>query len=149
MQWGKSEDQKRAEAAEKERDAARWRADQERLRDEWSRRSYPNTPVGRAEAAMRNGDRFFQLSVAISELNGAASSFGSSSNQLQSTGRAPDLLGQIEELGWRLEHVGYVFIETGSTSTDRLFSTGEGTVTKGQVQGVYLFRSTRAVGPAA
>jgi len=149
MQWGKSEDQKRAEAVEQERNAARWRAEQEHLQDEWKRRNYPNTPVGRAEAAMRNGDRFFQLAIAISELNGPDSSFGSSSNQLQSTGRAPDVLGQIEELGWRLEHVGYVFIETGSTSTDRVFSTGEGTVTKGQVQGIYLFRSTRPVDPAA
>lgn len=93
---------------------------------------------------MQNGDRFFQLSIAVSELSGAASSFGSSANEFRSSAGAPDVLGQIEDLGWRLEHVGYVFVETGSTSTNRLLSTGEGTVTRGQVQGIYLFRSTRA-----
>lgn len=95
---------------------------------------------------MENGDRFFQFSIAISELGGAASSFGSPSNQLRSSGGAPEVLGQIEELGRRLEQVGYVFIETGSTSTSRVLSTGEGTMTKGQVQGIHLFRSTRAAG---
>lgn len=144
MPWGKSEQQKRAEALEKERRSAEWQTEQERLQADWRRRNYPNTPVGRAAAAMENGDRFFQLSIAISELGGAASSFGSSSNQLRSAGGAPDVLGQIEELGWRLEHVGYVFIETGSTSTNRVFSTGEGTVIKGQVQGIYLFRTSAA-----
>lgn len=146
MPWGKSEQEKQVEAAEKERRAAEWQAEQERLQADWKRRNYPNSPVGRAEAAMQNGDRFFQLSIAVSELSGTASSFGSSANEFRSSGGAPDVLGQIEDLGWRLEHVGYVFIETGSTSTNRLLSTGEGTVTRGQVQGVYLFRSTRASG---
>lgn len=157
MPWGKSEEQKQAEAAAKEREVAakqalrdreetERQAQEERRRAEWSRRSYLKTPLGQAEVATENGARFFQLTIAISELDGTPSSFGSSSNRIQSHAGAPDLLGQIEERGWRLEHVGYVFVETGSTSTNRVLSTGQGTVTKGQVQGIYLFRRTDTAG---
>lgn len=143
MHWGKSEDEKRVEAADKERQQAQWQAEQERLRAELVRKNYPSTPLSRAETAMQNGSRFFQLILPVSELAGTDSSFGSSSNEIRSSDGASDLLGQIEDLGWRLEHVGYAFVETGSTSTNSFLSTGQGTVTKGQVQGIYLFRNTR------
>jgi hypothetical protein len=34
-----------------------------------------------------------------------------------------------------------VFVETGATSTNRVFSTGLGTVIKGETLGIYLFRN--------
>ncbi|WP_324645081.1 hypothetical protein [Pseudarthrobacter sp. LT1] len=49
-------------------------------------------------------------------------------------------LGQIEALRWHLEHAGYVFVETGSTSTNRVLATEQGVVTKGHVAGISLFR---------
>jgi hypothetical protein len=79
--------------------------------------------VGQAEAARAAGHAFFQIPLEVSRL---------------SSGR-PDLLGQIEEKGWHLEHVGYVFIETGSTSTN--MSSVESATTEGVVTGVYLFRA--------
>lgn len=137
MPWGRSDEDKQAKAAEKEREAAERQAEKDR-------EAYLRTPVGQAEEAMERGDRFFQIEIPISALSGPASAFGSSTNQIRRTrNRAPDLLGQIEEFGWRLEHVGYVFIETGSTSTNRMLGTGQGTVTRGQVQGIYLFRADR------
>lgn len=137
MPWGKSDDDKQAKAAEKQREASERQAAKDR-------EAYLRTPIGQAEEALQRGDRFFQVEIPISALRGPASSFGSSTNQLRrSRNNAPDILGQIEELGWRLEHVGYVFIETGSTSTNRVLSTGQGTVTRGQVQGIYLFRANR------
>jgi hypothetical protein len=54
------------------------------------------------------------------------------------------VLGQIEQLGWHLEHAGWTFIETGATSSDMIFGSGQGTVTQGEVTGIYLFRRVAA-----
>jgi hypothetical protein len=51
-----------------------------------------------------------------------------------------DVLGQIEEIGRKLEHVGYVFVETGEVSRGRVLSSGEVSRTDGYVEGIYLFR---------
>jgi hypothetical protein len=34
-----------------------------------------------------------------------------------------------------------MFVETGATTTNRMMSTGQGTVTRGVVRGIYLFRA--------
>ena len=47
---------------------------------------------------------------------------------------ATDVLGQIKELGWHLEHVGYVFVETGAVDRNKVFSGGNVTRTDGYVQ---------------
>jgi hypothetical protein len=51
-------------------------------------------------------------------------------------------LGEIEKLGWRLEHAGYYFMITGETSTARVFASGEATAVNGITVGVYLFRNS-------
>lgn len=51
-----------------------------------------------------------------------------------------DVLAQIEELGWRLVHVGYVFVETGEVSRGKVMSSGGMSRTDGYVEGIYLFR---------
>lgn len=122
MAFGKSDEQKQQNAAS--------RAAEE----------YARSPVGLAEAAKERGDLFYQLEIEINSISGT-SGLGSSTARVRRSGGRPDVLGQIEELGWRLEHVGYVFIETGATSTNRAFGTGQGTVTKGFTQGIYLFRN--------
>ena len=121
MAWGKTEDQKQSE------------------RDAKAAAEYAASPIGQAHAAFDNGSAFFQLELDVSTLTGAPSAFGASGNVVKRQGR-PDLLGQIEEIGWRLEHVGYVFVETGSTSSNRMMSSGQAVVTRGVVQGIYLFR---------
>ena len=82
----------------------------------------------------------------VSRLEGNAS-LGAASAAMQHVGR-PDLLGQIESFGWRLEDVGYVFVETGTTSTNRVMMSGEATAVSGMVLGIYLFRNTRLAPPA-
>lgn len=104
-------------------------------------RSHP----GRAFDAWERGDQFFQIELPVSQLVGQGSSFGSSTNVRRGVRGGTDILGQIEEQGWALEHVGYVFIETGSTSTNRVLSTGQGTVTRGSLTGVYLFRRAERI----
>lgn len=140
MAWGRSEE----ERAEKERQAAEAQAAREKQQAEAqaakAQAEFERSPVGRAVAAFESGARFFQIELEVSSLAGAASSFGSSRNVVTHAGGASDVLGQIEDVGWRLEHAGWVFIETGATSTNRVLSTGQGTVTKGNVTGIYLFR---------
>jgi hypothetical protein len=97
------------------------------------------SPVAQAKRAHERGDRFFQLQMEVSRLAGDPSFFGASSNEL-AAGGGPGLLAEIEDEGWHLEHVGYAFVETGATSSNRLLPTGQGTVTQGVVVGVYLFR---------
>ncbi len=125
MAWGKTDEERAAKQSDKEREA------------------YEATPVGQADVAKQRGDAFFQFEMDIASVGGyaQASSFGSSSSAIKKRGR-PDMLGQIEEIGWRLEHVGYVYIETGSTSSNRMLSTGQGVSNRGVVRGIYLFRST-------
>ena len=53
---------------------------------------------------------------------------------------ATDVLGQIEEAGWRLEHFQTEFIETGEVSRQKVMSSGTVPRTTGFVQGIYLFR---------
>jgi hypothetical protein len=103
--------------------------------------AYWASPVGRAVAAREHGLGFFQIEIPIGRVLGD-SVIGSDSAVMTGTsaGRPDVILSEIEAVGWRLEHVGYVFVETGSTSSDHFFRTGQGTVTRGQTLGVYLFR---------
>ena len=133
MACGKSEEEKAAERA----------AYEKQLADEVAQRQqaeYEASPVGRATAALAAGAEFFQIELTVSQLGGEASFFGSSTSSVRHVGGASDVLGQIEQVGWHLEHAGWTFIETGATSSNVIFGTGQGTVTQGEVTGIYLFR---------
>jgi hypothetical protein len=142
MAWGKSEQDKAAELAEEQRQAA----EQVRRREEATRQKeaahYAASPVGQAEAAAAAGAAFFQTQIEVSRHEGDAS-FGAATGSLRHNAR-PDLLGQVESLGWRLEDVGYVFVETGTTSTSRVMMSGDATAVRGFVLGIYLFRNSTA-----
>jgi hypothetical protein len=45
-----------------------------------------------------------------------------------------------EEMGWHLEHVGYVFVGTGEVARSKVMSSGSVTRMQGYVEGIYLFR---------
>lgn len=93
-----------------------------------------------ARAAFDRGDGLLQLQVEIGYLTGAPSSWGSSENALSSDPAVGWLLDQVERMGWRLEHAGYSFVETGGSSSARVFGTGEGIVNRGAMMGFYVFR---------
>jgi hypothetical protein len=144
MAWGKSEDEKQQEReareAEDRAEAAAYVAQQQAIQDAADAAAFASSPVGRATNAFRQGSVFFQTEIAVSSLSGQSSFFGSSDNSLQHTGAAPDVLGQIEAIGWRLEHTGYVFVETGATTSDSFLGSGQGMVTQGDIVGIFLFR---------
>ncbi|WP_353115018.1 hypothetical protein [Microbacterium sp.] len=93
------------------------------------------------ESRMR-GDLMLHLQLRIARLSGEASSWGSADNSVTRDDGVGVLLGEVERIGWRLEHTGYVFIEGGSTSSARMFSTGTGVVNHGAVEGCFTFRRT-------
>ena len=142
----KTEEERAAEAARKAEDAQRAATEQEAARkaaeEEAARKRYLASPVGEAETARQRGAKFFQISLKESEIKGKSSDWNySQSTTTKKVNGATDVLGQIEELGWHLEHVGYVFVETGAVDRNKAFSGGTVTRTDGYVQGTYLFRA--------
>ena len=61
----------------------------------------------------------------------------------RTTASSAATLGEIEKLGWHLEHAGCYFMITGETSANRAFVSGEATAVSGITAGVYLFRKHR------
>ena len=131
----KAADEARKQAEEEAQRRAAAAAEQQRRADEFAR-----SPVGQATAARERGQRLFQILLPLAELGGASSYFGSSDNQLQALGNN-NVLDEIENAGWRLERADAVFTETGATSSARMLASGEGTVTRGIIYGLYIFRA--------
>lgn len=119
---------------EEKQEERRVKAEQE------ARARYLASPVGKAEAAYQAGQMFFQLTINISEIEGRSSDWSYSQSTRTTRFNAVDTLGQIEETGWHLEHVGYVFVETGEIARSKVMSSGSVARTQGYVEGIYLFR---------
>ena len=144
---------KEREAARLEREAEQAReqaaaAEQAQAAEEQRRRdAFLATPVGAATAAKEAGHSFFEIQLEVGRHAGSAG-FGSAEGR-RTTASSAATLGEIEKLGWRLEHAGYYFMITGETSTNRAFVSGEATAVSGITVGVYLFRNTALPEPAA
>lgn len=139
----KSEHEREAERAERERvEAARaaQRAESDRVAAEQeAAAAHASSPLGRAEAAHTAGNAFFEIQLDVGTTQGQAS-FGLGSTEETRTDAHLGVLGQIEQVGWRLENVGYVFVQTGQESTDKFIATGQYVAISGKTVGVYLFR---------
>jgi hypothetical protein len=140
------------EAARREREAAEAQAEAERAEqarlaaEERQRAQWLASPLGAATAALEAGQTFFEIQLQVGAHTGSAG-FGATDSQ-RTVASSAAILGEIEKLGWRLEHVGYHFMVTGETSTARVFVSGEATVISGVTVGVYLFRNTQLPDPA-
>jgi hypothetical protein len=123
-----------------ERAAAKQRAREEKDRAASEERQLA-TPLGRATEAFEAGSAFFeiQLDAAETERKFGASAYDSLSGPTERTGHA-DVLGQIEAVGWHLEHMASVFVMTGQTSRDKFMSSGQDVGVYGKVINTYLFR---------
>jgi hypothetical protein len=133
-------------AAERQaREVEEARAEQERAeqvraaKEQRERAAYLATPLGAADAAMAAGEPFFEVQLEVGRHTGTAG-FGAADGR-HSTASSATILGEIEQLGWRLEHASYVFMVTGESSTSKVFATGEATAVSGVTVGVYLFRN--------
>jgi hypothetical protein len=130
-------EEKAAKAAAK--DAEKVAKAEAKARAEWLA-----SPVGRATTARDTGAHFFQIDLDLTAMERSAWAAADARSGYNVTerrqGSHADTLGQIEAVGWRLEHAGYVFIQTGQVSRDKLMSSGQEVGVQGRVVGVYLFR---------
>ncbi|HEY2796152.1 MAG TPA: hypothetical protein VGJ28_27550 [Micromonosporaceae bacterium] len=104
-------------------------------------------PIGQATDAMEHGDGFLEIQLVVGASIRQSSVFDAAG---QTTGSHTSInngetLARIEALGWRLEHVGYVFQVTGEASHDRFLGAGENIAVSGRTVGIYLFRNMRAL----
>jgi hypothetical protein len=140
----KSSEERTAERQKREAEQAREQAarlEQAQAAEEKRKRdAFLATPVGAATAAKEAGQRFFEIQLEVGAHAGTAG-FGSADGHRTASSSAA-ILGDIENIGWRLEHVGYFYMITSETSSDRIFLTGQATAVSGVTIGVYLFRST-------
>lgn len=93
-----------------------------------------------ARTATERGDRLLHLHLEVASLIGQQSSWGSSGAGVIADDTVGPFASHIEALGWTLEHVGYSFVETGSSTSARMWGTGEGRVNQGVVLGFFTFR---------
>lgn len=107
---------------------------------EQARAAYLASPVGQAEAAYQAGQAFFQFAANVSLIQGRATDWNYTQTTQTRRFSSTDVLGQIEEVGWHLEHVGYVFVETGVNERSKVITSGSVSRTNGYVEGIYLFR---------
>ena len=147
----RSAEERVAARQEREAEQARVRAaraEQAQAAEEQRKReAFLATPVGAATAAKEAGQTFFEVQLEVGSHVGSAG-FGSTDGS-RTVSSSAVTLGEIEKLGWRLEHVGYHFMITGETSTSRVFVTGEATAISGITVGVYLFRNTAPPEPGS
>jgi hypothetical protein len=140
----KTSEERAAERQKREAEQAREQAAQaERAREaeeQRKRNALLATPVGAATAAKEAGQQFFEIQLQVGGHVGTAG-FGSTQGQRTAASSAA-ILGEIENVGWRLEHAGYYYMITSETSSDRVFLTGQATAVSGVTVGVYLFRNT-------
>ncbi len=97
------------------------------------------SPVGQAARAKLRGDHFFQIELDDSVLAAYAESAAPGGGRRAR--HTYDLLGQIEELGWHLEHVAWWPIDPGDPTAQLTPTVGDAE----HVRGVYLFHSVPEV----
>jgi hypothetical protein len=52
-----------------------------------------------------------------------------------------NVIQSIENEGWHLENVGYVYRITGSESRDKFLASGQQEAVSGEIIGIYIFRA--------
>jgi len=101
------------------------------------------SPVGQAARAKLRGDHFFQIELDDATLTAYAESAALTAGGRR-VRRTCDLLGQIEELGWHLEHVSWWHVD----AADRTAAPGARPAEPGELLcGVYLFHSVPTSDP--
>lgn len=104
------------------------------------------SPLGQATRAKENNEGFLEVEIVLGSRRGEVS-FGSRGKDgfldgKYSKSSYTGILSEIENIGWKLEHVGYYFMITEESSRDKFLSSGQRTAVSGQTMGVYLFKNT-------
>lgn len=119
----------------------------------WGMSHAPDERTASAERlayeAYERGDALFQIDITLAAVQGI-SQLGSSSTRVMRA-QPTDMLGPIERQGWKLEHVGVTFVETGSSASKRVLAHAGSTevANHGQIVGLYVFRRGQRAEPKA
>jgi hypothetical protein len=98
-------------------------------------------PSGRARAAKAAGSKIFQIDVPLSQTTGhTVAMIGAFANSTK-TQDYSNVIQAIEEEGWRLDNVGYIYRITGSESRDKFLASGQQEAVSGEIVGIYIFRA--------
>jgi hypothetical protein len=148
MAFGKTAEEKAAQQEERARQQAA-SAEQARLQQEEKqaakqRAAFNASPVGQAVAAKQQGQGFFEIQLVVGSSQQDSTILGGNNFNIGKTRTMAHAgtLASIESAGWRLEHVGHVFVVTGESSRDKFMATGQQTAVSGHTVGIYLFRNT-------
>jgi hypothetical protein len=106
---------------------------------EKERKTFFNTPVGRARIAYDRGDHVFQYSIDVMSQQAIVVSMVGSTTA-QKTTDPVDVLNSVCREGWELVNGSFVFIEQGQQSCDKFMASGQNVAIKGTTVGYYLFR---------
>lgn len=84
--------------------------------------SFRASPTGRALAALERGDEFFQIQITQQTIQSPLLLSPAGERKLEQAPEShkTDVLGQIQEVGWHLEHASWLFVQTGMNSKDEL-----------------------------
>jgi hypothetical protein len=112
-----------------------------RLHEEQVTRAILASPIGQATTAKEQGQGFFEIQLKVGPPSGRPSFSGlpTRTNPETKTLTHAGTLAAIEAVGWRLEHVGYVFVVAEESSRRKLLK--EQTAVSGETIGIYLFRN--------
>ena len=101
------------------------------------------SPIGQATTAKEQGQGFFEIQLKVGSSQRDSTVFGGNNDNVERsrTQSHAVTLAAIELIGWRLEHVGYVFAVTSESSRDKMLRTGQQTAVSGDTIGIYLFRN--------
>jgi hypothetical protein len=102
---------------------------------------FQHTPYGQAVVAFDRGDRFLQLELSHAQVTGSTPAPPRTHREQARPQQDahPDLLGQIEAVGWRLVHANWVYAPNRRGSQDTTPTNGSQPVGAGQIVGIYLF----------
>ncbi len=136
----KTEEENTAEAVVAQVERARKDKQDADTRAQKQQAAFAASPAGRALAAKSAGRRYFQIVRDVSSSEASAAWTGNTADDSQNDHTG--LIESVEDQGWALQDVGYVFKETASEDNRQALGSGERTAASCKVVGVYVFRAT-------
>ena len=120
------------------------KAEKERKKSEEENRkkeaAFAKAPAGQARAAKKAGMKIFQIDIPLSKTKASTVAMvGAFANSTKIEDYS-DTIQAIEDEGWHLEHVGYIYRITGSESRDKFLASGQQEAVNGEIVGIYIFR---------
>jgi len=121
------------------------RAKKERKQREKEKRkreaAFAKTPAGQARAAKAAGMKIFQIDIPLSKTKASTVAMVGAFAHSTKIEDYSSTIQAIENEGWHLDNVGYVYRITGSESRDKFLSSCQQEAVSGEIVGIYIFRA--------